>query len=553
MNKPEFQCNCKNFTKLLCKMHLSEHVSDPSAIHNPYILNINPQESTSKIIIKALIKEKQNCELSIRNIATTFESLQKQLEITLKKHLKELTSFSKDVDNLIITILNHSENIVDGNLKKTLRLSSELAKIECEKWKIVNIKGNVDIITKSIKDLSLVDINLSWIYGSEENFNDLTTSKSTQFKPQIPIVRQPQENIARKSVPVKSNNIIVAKMTCPNNHEYKWNPYAPHLSFSTKGNYDLECTVCERKFSKSCWRCQICNIYACEQCSNAIGIPCPKLVCLNKHELVYRSDVNSYYESKGLGNGYSCKNCNKRKTDSHWHCRSCNYDICTECGRTAGFAPVSKPPICSNNHNLSTIVIDILTWSSSQHICTICKSSAAGLVYYCQKCSYFQCEDCYILLRNPIAYHPSVMCRNSHYLNWSNEISYKCPYCFDEKNEGFMCKQCDFPMCGECSMILIEIFMEGKIKYHGEEKHILKWAQKPWTIISMNEFQCLLCENLFSNVGMFACKLCKLFICLRCFDDPNKLKKKQIPERLNIQDLNRLIILDNLFGNIRFN
>lgn len=599
-NKPEFQCDCKNFVKFLCKIHLPEHISDQSSIHNPYNLSITQQENTSNIIIKTLLKEKQNCQLNIKNLVSSFTSLQKQLDITLKSHLKELISFSKDLDSLIITILQYPEKIVDGNLKRTLGKNSALAKIECEKWKIVNIKGSVENISKSIKDLSLVDIDMSWIYGLEDDFNDLMVSKSTSFSPQIPVVKQPQvpvakqpqvpvakqpqvpvvkqpqvpvvkqpqipatrppqENMIRQSVPVRSNQVITAKMTCPNNHEYKWTPYAPHFSFLTKKSYDLECSLCEREFSKSCWRCQTCNIYACEQCSNAIGIPCPKLVCSNKHELVYRGDVNEYYESKGLGNGYACKNCFKRKTDSHWHCRSCNYDICTECGRTAGFDPFTKPPVCTNNHNLNTIVIDNLTWSS-HHICAICKSSATGLVYFCIICSYYQCEYCYILLRNSISYHPSVMCPNSHFLNWAREISYKCPYCLEQKDDGYWCRQCDSTMCGDCSMILVMIFMENQRKIHGQEKHVLTWIQKPWTIFSMNEFNCLICKDEFSNVGMFACKACMVFVCLRCFNDPDRPKKQQIPERISIADLNNLNNLNNLndllifrgiFGDRRF-
>jgi hypothetical protein len=168
-------------------------------------------------------------------------------------------------------------------------------------------------------------------------------------------------------------------------------------------------------------------------------------------------------------------------------------------------------------------------------------------------CCYYQCENCYLTLKNPTAFHPSIMCPNSHFLNWAEKMLYSCPCCEITQEKGYTCKQCNFVMCGDCAIILIEYHMKNDIKVHGQQKHILMWIQKPWEIYDRDTFFCFNCQKIFKKVGIFYCNQCEIFVCLKCYHDPNRIGNQQGVGSSNMLELSSLSSLNEMLRSISFN
>ncbi|OMJ69953.1 hypothetical protein SteCoe_32180 [Stentor coeruleus] len=512
---PEFRCDCKTTPTMICSLHLVDHIKDKSLNHRLYQINTF-EEATKKIVIQALIKAKKACQIGLKILISSFTDLQKHLENVLISALQELNVISNELNGLINTIINTPDQLPESNIKKTLSLCYELANYECDTWELIKINPTIDNIQKSLSELKLVTIDMSYLYSLNRNIDyDELYNKTIELKPSS---KPNTSNLLIQNYFSSSNSQYFSskKLLCPKNHEYIWNPFAPFHVYQKTISFSIKCEECQNWFSKSCWHCHTCEKFICEKCSYEMGIVCPKLVCNQNHELKYRSDINSYYKNKSLGYGYTCKKCFLRKKDSHWHCRECDYDICTECGSEAGFRSLKKKLTCKNRHNLTQV--NDFTYETKQN-CSNCKSSTFKLAYTCDECNYLICEECYEIQKNPMAYHPSVICMNSHFLNWAEGISYKCRYCFKYIDEGYLCKQCNFFMCGECAIIISENFFNDILKVHGKANHPILWVEKPWIKFSMNEIFCNICCKGYSSVGIFACVNCKYFLCLRCFNN----------------------------------
>lgn len=517
---PEFRCHCTNITKMICYFHLPEHIRDTSSDHHPYKLSLASEEITKSLVIEALMEAKKKSQSGLKTLISSFADLQNHLGKIFSAAFQELKNFSNEIEGLKNMIINTPDSLPDSNIKKTLSLTSELAKYECENWKLIIINPIIDNIYKLLSELKLVNIDMSYLYDSNKNTNydefySKTIDLKSSFNPSIYPMRQ--SCLAERS-PVY---IPPKKLLCSKNHECIWSPFAPFYIYNQTKSFSIQCNLCNNCFSKSCWQCLICKTYICENCSYKKGIACPKLVCKKNHELKYRSDINSYYKNKGLGHGYTCKNCLLRKLDSHWHCRECDYDICTECGSNSGFRPLKKSITCNNGHSLKLEVIEDIEFQTIQS-CNSCKCPGFGLIYSCNQCCYLICEECFKIQNGPMAYHPSVMCFSSHFLNWAEKITYNCRYCFKSINEGYICKQCAFGMCGECAMIITELFIKDTLKTHGKASHPMLWVEKPWIKFSMNDFVCRICCATFSKAGIFACIKCEFFLCLRCNNESSQ-------------------------------
>lgn len=147
----------------------------------------------------------------------------------------------------------------------------------------------------------------------------------------------------------------------------------------------------------------------CEGCGLNKGLPSQKMKCDNNHELLWRPDADMFYESKGQEHKFKCRSCNLFKDEAHWHCRSCEYDICQSCGINKGQSSLCGSTKCSNNHQLSHSIARAVNLGGLilAPKCNCCGVNFSGSSYTCDQCSYYLCPDCYsfiIILQQGILY-----------------------------------------------------------------------------------------------------------------------------------------------------
>ena len=270
----------------------------------------------------------------------------------------------------------------------------------------------------------------------------------------------------------------------------------------------------------------MCKYDLCEACGLSAGAGCPKLKCNNNHELLWNSDACMYYESKGKGHNFLCKQCNARKDETHWHCRQCEYDICQSCGLQQNYPALTVSITCPNSHSLQeeTQKTLLLRHQLRDISCGRCQNSIAWKCYICEQCRYVICGDCHYFLESPAAGHPVIRCDAAHLLRWVGKGRFTCNYCEETKSEErYRCEKCDFDMCAQCSNALLGLILRNKGITHVVQNHQFYWNPKPRSNRG-EPVQCNGCGVRVRRGGMFFCLPCSKYYCVLCCDNPNRRK-----------------------------
>jgi hypothetical protein len=252
-----------------------------------------------------------------------------------------------------------------------------------------------------------------------------------------------------------------------------------------------------------------------------------------------------FYEFKGAGHSFKCKECNLIKNEPNWHCRTCEFDICQNCGINHNYNPFGSGIKCKNNHPLVKSVIRSATIGNLQLIpkCDCCKENFSGDGYICSECNYILCNSCYVFYTYPTAGHPVFRCQNSHLLRWNPTSQFQCDICFQKPTqEHYRCKECNFDICMRCSDILLKNIVENVKKTHGPNQHPLVWVGNMKDRTGGASGQCVSCNIQFKNAGMFCCTQCSNNYCLLCYDDPNRAKPQILSRGNSFNDLKELLL-----------
>ena len=124
--------------------------------------------------------------------------------------------------------------------------------------------------------------------------------------------------------------------------------------------------------------------------------PHNKLRCLEGHPLVIRYDVSSYYQQIYNSSMVNCELCCESKAEASWHCRACKYDICIQCARKEGYVLLSQDggsPIC-DRPDLQCTQGHILRWRTVQSHCNVCKDRSPKEMFNCSCCNVSVCAEC---------------------------------------------------------------------------------------------------------------------------------------------------------------
>ena len=308
-------------------------------------------------------------------------------------------------------------------------------------------------------------------------------------------------------------------------------------------SFYIKCKACGHDFSSACWTCTTCQQELCEKCGIHIGLLPKNSKCLSNRNLIWRPDSSAYYESKGLKYGFNCKLCKMFKTNSSWHCRICEYDICKKCMRKSfDVRPFEIKLNCHKGHDLKkqTLAIKNLKDMNGKALipkCNLCSKQFRGKGLACTPCNFYYCTECVEYLESPAAGHPILSCQSKHLMRWVTSEEFQCSICSGKFNqEHYKCKECNFNVCLNCSQVMINCVNANEIKNHGNEQHRLKWNFRFRDSIN-GAVQCYTCKINY-KAGMFSCEQCQNKYCAFCYDNPNKPK----PLRGNVTQANSLRI-----------
>ena len=113
-------------------------------------------------------------------------------------------------------------------------------------------------------------------------------------------------------------------MSCPSNHELK-----EFMPFQLKEFDSFRCDGCMKsaKPTDTLYGCRRCNYDLCESC---YGKNQSKIKCEKGHTLIYT--LNRKYSTAG----YICDKCfTSFKRGKSYHCKYCEYDLCSKCHENA--------------------------------------------------------------------------------------------------------------------------------------------------------------------------------------------------------------------------
>lgn len=184
----------------------------------------------------------------------------------------------------------------------------------------------------------------------------------------------------------KSAEEVLSIDTCPKNH-----PLEFLTTETTMGVYD--CYICSKlgDTHNGRWSCLECGInicHVCKPCQKAkdgmLSVKTKTLVCEKGHLLLFGCP--------SAGDETACNKCgNPIKENWRWTCRTCSFDVCTNCrpepeGR--------REALCPNMHKL--VYSNLPQGNTSYGRCNVCRKvfRLANGRHCCFPCGYECCQGC---------------------------------------------------------------------------------------------------------------------------------------------------------------
>ncbi|OMJ76877.1 hypothetical protein SteCoe_23648 [Stentor coeruleus] len=438
--KAKFECICRNERKYYCQADLITHLGDTSTTHTTKSLVSEDKSAVQREVLTALTNIKDRIKEEKKKILFDFSRIISQLEERGRTVSRNMSDYEKSLEKAINDVKTNPDAIPNSNLKKTLSMTLEEAKAECLKWELINVTLNSNGMKIVIEEWATIVSDIDYLFT---NKTDIKSSQQKKMNSEYPSFIPPKERVLERTnsgianefnsgrVSVNPMSPVILNPTqgpetnrrdivlkCKNKHDLRWMTTVPFLYYKKSRSFWIQCDKCSKTFSSSCWHCDSCNYDLCEFCGGA-GL---KLKCDSNHELLWRPEANMFYEFKGKGHNFSCKNCRSLKNEAHWHCRQCEFDLCQNCGSEKGQAPLSSGAKCSNGHGLikSDIRIANVGGLILMPKCKCCGNNFEGDCYLCQQCNYIICPDCNTFYNYPVAGHPIFRCQLSHLLHWSS-------------------------------------------------------------------------------------------------------------------------------------
>jgi hypothetical protein len=522
-------------------------MKDHSSHHQSSSNLIRPSTSAEVVISYLLSLKSQAKDLR----ATVLDSLIKIHEALQKKSLKwlkELDTFSSEIDSLVENLKTHNFNLSEGILAKTLKMSVDQALKETNKWMLIKNELNVENLIKSISDSKGISFNLSLLYEDEKVTTRVYSEESMNKSSSNLLSSNQPQPFARKSVPARPGTSREIPMPliphCEMNHELTFNNTTHFNYWDQKKCYMITCNLCNKKVTEATWNCLQCNYDICRSCARTRNYKTPVLECNQKHELTWRCDYIGLQS-----NNFKCSSCKEQiSQQARWNCKSCDFNKCLTCGIRAGFKPLLSKPQCLKYHDLT--IVEIIFQEKNVKYCKLCNHPVVGKSLNCSQCLNLFCLDCSPRLREATAGHPIVACYKGHVALWRS-LNSPCAYCDQVSNFGFFCILCNFKICLNCCNFLIEVISKPISKALNGKA--LTWQPK-CNEFPLNKKQvfCVMCREDIKMNGYFKSDEVNSQVCLLCFRDPDRSKRINIPNSSN--DIMNLLILNQLLNSsINFN
>ena len=220
----------------------------------------------------------------------------------------------------------------------------------------------------------------------------------------------------------------------------EYEPFHEHpLNYEEKINDN--CKICLKKIGgKEGYKCKECPIVLCIECLNIIYYGAKKKT-LHNHELVLKDR-----------NNWTCNICKKKNGNASFYCPQCDFDACYNC-----YLEQSNQITQNNSEYHQEVVSEsdsghehpLYYEENLKQNCKLClKKINDQKGYKCKKCEIVLCLGC----SNKIFFKEKNKSLHKHDLLLKPRKSWKCNKCLKifKNNASFYCKKCDYDSCVDC-------------------------------------------------------------------------------------------------------
>ncbi|OMJ96169.1 hypothetical protein SteCoe_352 [Stentor coeruleus] len=520
----KFECHCKAQIQYFCSNCSSKHIEIPNLAHKLQTISIAINDLSSSALIN-FIKDSLN---NINTIKTSISAKMHKIFLALQGHantaLKGISLLRKNLKSLLNILINSPQNICEWNIKRILAQDLQDTIEDLSTWELYSVNFNIEAF------------EIPWVIF-ENNYENCVSYKKLEpsydmksmikaKQPIKPAEKNKISSIEIKEIFTEENKLEINKrlerkelvLYCEKNHKLVWSYIVPLEYFLLRGNRIVQCNFCGKEFSRPCWHCSQCVFDVCEECGTNQGIACPKLVCDNGHELLWKCTVAENYKSASNNNSWRCNNCRCLKSTSSWNCNQCKYDICQQCAFKKEVPPIELKSKCILNHNL------IQEKHIGKYKCKSCSDYIMNIGHSCFICNFHVCVKCFKNYNLDIPQNPILSCFNKHLLRWNTQRQFGCNACARNMQSSFHCMSCNYDLCFACADYLEDVVRLNIIRTDNNKHQLME----RFMLSGSNNYvsSCGSCNKQFVlNNLVFSCEICKFYICITCFKN-NRVTQK---------------------------
>ena len=255
---------------------------------------------------------------------------------------------------------------------------------------------------------------------------------------------QYQQNTNSQQSPIQQFNQQMQPAYVQAQQQEEYESFHEHpLNYEEKLN--ANCKICLKNIGgKDGYKCKDCPIILCIECLNAIYYG-GKKKNLHNHELVLNDR-----------NNWTCNICKKKNGNASFYCPQCDFDVCYQCylEKSQQITPNNNQ---NNGANRQDVVSEadsghehpLYYEENLKQNCKLCsKKISEQKGYKCKKCEIVLCLGC----SNKIFFKEKNKSFHKHDLLLKPRKAWKCNKCLkrSKNNVSFYCKKCDYDACVDC-------------------------------------------------------------------------------------------------------